>query len=114
MANAATARTALAAGQVVYYADRYHAGTTGRPHLVVQVEGTAAHVVALSHSRQGQWVTDELGGGSYLAGRHFRTGRWTGEWVEATALGTSRRQLTAATREAALDEAARQYTTCRR
>ena len=120
MANAATARIArpaakqgFVAGQVVYYHDRYHTSTAGRPYLVAQVKGTAAHIIALTHSPQGQWATDELGGGTYLAGIDFHTRRWTGEWVEAADLRTDPRQLTAETREAALDEAARQFTSCR-
>ena len=114
MANAAldrpAGRSALVAGQVVIGPDRYHEDGSGRrPYLVLQVAGDQAYVVEFSHSPQGDWVTDELGGGSYLALWDFRSGEWLGRWVAVAHCDRYRRQLSGPSRESALDYCAGQF-----
>ncbi|MCE2839445.1 MAG: hypothetical protein LW834_21260 [Cyanobium sp. 49614_E6] len=63
-------------GDVVYTTDQWHTAGTLRPHFVIKVMGEGRlWVVPLSHTAQGQWTTDELGGGTYIGPRDFRTGR---------------------------------------
>ena len=111
--QATTART-FKVGEVVMHGDLWHTDRTGRrPHLVVGIRGNDYHLVALSHSRQGQLEIDGLGGGTYVAGIDFRTGYWTGRMVAAAGIDTYCRQLSATERTAALAEATRQHGTRR-
>lgn len=114
-ARPAATRSALVAGQVVVGPDRHHDDGSGRrPYLILQIADGMAYVIEFSHSRQGQWMTDELGGGSYLATRDFRTGQWMGQWVPSSICDRYSRQLTTPTRESALDYCATQFARLRR
>lgn len=102
-------------GQVVMHGDLWHADRTGRrPHLVVGIKGGRYHLVALTHTRQGRLEIDGLGGGTYVAGLDFRTGRWTGRFVDADGIGHYATQLGTTERTAALAEATRQHGAARR
>ena len=91
-------------GDVVYTTDRWHNAGTGRPHLVICAKDGRYGIVPLTHTRQGNWVTEELGGGTYLAAVDFRTGRPTAQWATDTQITLGRRQLADATITAALAE----------
>lgn len=97
-------------GDVVYTTDQWHDAGTLRPHLVIKVMGEGRlWVVPLSHTPQGQWTTDELGGGTYLGPRDFRTGR-RADFVLDTATAPcelGRRQLSDAAIDGALAEVRR-------
>jgi hypothetical protein len=89
--------TTFYAGDVVYTTDQWHTTGTLRPHFVIKVMGEGRlWVMPLSHTRQGQWTTEELGGGTYLAPVHFQT-RQRADFVLDTATHPcelGRRQLT--------------------
>lgn len=94
-------------GDVVYTTDRWH-GATRRPHLVITVKGDRIGIVPLTHTRQGQYEITGLGGGTYIAARHFRTGRPNTAWATVADLELGRRQLDDAEITAALAETRRQ------
>ena len=96
--------TSVVVGLVVYKNDQFGHGSR-RAYLVVSVDACRRYqVVPFSHTPQGLFSTDELGGGTYVAGKDFRTGRWTGTWVgrDEIRVGSRRRQMTAATASSAL------------
>ena len=97
-------------GDVVYTTDHWHTAGTLRPHFVIKVMGEGRlWVVPLSHTAQGQWTTDELGGGTYIGPRDFRTGRRADFVLDTTTAPCElgRRQLTDAAISGALDEVRR-------
>ena len=89
-------------GQVVIAPDRYHPLKL-RPYLIYEVDGDMAYVAELSHSQQGVWNTSELGGGTYLALRHFSNGDWLPHWISLQGLTSYAYQLSEEAREGALD-----------
>ena len=92
--------SAFTAGDVVAATDRHHTARKGfRPHLVLDQQGNRVYVVAITHSPQGWWATDQLGGGSYLALRDFKTGRWLGRWISVENCWMHRLQLSDTTKE---------------
>ena len=102
-----TNRLICFAGQVVIAYDMHHEGRRRRPHLIYEVDGDWAYVAELTHTPQGEWATDELGGGTFLALWDFRTREWMPRWVHTSTLDRYGVQLTDRTREAALDAIAK-------
>ena len=108
----ATARPAAATktrpmGQVVMAPDQWHNGAL-RPHIIVGRRGTDYHVVPLTHTPQGQFCTDKLGGGTYIAAFNKFTAGWNGFFTAGALLSTYQRQLGSDT-QAALAEVNRQH-----
>ena len=63
--------------------DNYYADDHGDIDVLVNdIEDGMIQVVPLTHRPQGQWTTNELGGGTYLAPVHFRTGEANLTWVQ--------------------------------
>jgi hypothetical protein len=109
-------------GQIIIAADSHHRDdpsyTGRRPHIILQIHGDQLYIAELSHTRQGEWKTDELATSrhtwSYLALTDFRTGEWRPAWISASQTDGYYRQLSESTREAALDIAAKTYRRCHR
>ena len=106
-AAALKARQARPLGQIVMAPDQWHNGAL-RPHIVVGRRGTTYHVVPVSHTPQGRFHTNELGGATYFAGFNKFTGTWNGFFVEGCLVSTYQRQLKADT-QLALAEINRQH-----
>jgi len=83
-------------GDVVFTTDKWHNNGTLRPHLVIKVlDDNRLWVVPFSHNQQGEWSTDELGGGTYLATCNLRTGARNDFVIDPTSTSCElgRRQL---------------------
>ena len=78
-----------------------------RPHLIITMKGGIG-VVPLTHTPQGEWKTNELGGGTYIAAIDWRTGKSNALWVTADQCELYRKQLRDETITEALHEVARQ------
>ena len=112
MTNAAFARPAAATktrpmGQIVMAPDQWHNGAL-RPHIVVGRRGTDYHVVPVTHTPQGQFCTEKLGGGTYIAGFNKFNGSWNGFFTADSTLTTYQCQLGADV-QPALAEVNRQH-----
>jgi hypothetical protein len=95
-------------GQVVMAPDQWHNGAL-RPHVIVGRRGTDYHVVPLSHTPQGQFCSERLGGGTYIAAFNKFNGSWNGFFIQGALLMTYQRQFGSDT-AAALAEVKRQHT----
>lgn len=94
-------------GQIVMAPDQWHNGAL-RPHIVVGRRGNDYHVVPLTHTPQGQFRTERLGGGTYIAAFNKFTGGWNGFFTAEHTLTTYQRQLGVDT-QPALAEVNRQH-----
>ena len=76
--------TTFFVGDVVWVTDQWHQrrGRNRRPNMINDIQDGMIQVVPLTHRPQGQWTTNELGGGTYLAPVHFRTGEANLTWVQ--------------------------------
>jgi|DEB0MinimDraft_10_1074344.scaffolds.fasta_scaffold98676_2 mRNA-degrading endonuclease toxin of MazEF toxin-antitoxin module len=95
-------------GDVVWVTDTLtHKGR--RPCLVITVKADGRYgVCPLTHTRQGKWSTNELGGGTYVAAVNRITRGTNTRWVTADALELYKTQLTNEAITAALNEVRRQ------
>ena len=101
-----TTTTTFYTGDVVWVTDTL-TNKGRRPHLIITMKGGIG-VVPLTHTQQGRWTTNELGGGTYIAARNQRTGELNTLWVTADQCELYRKQLRDETITAALKEVARQ------
>ena len=106
----ATTTQALYVGDVVWVTDTI-TNKGRRPHLVIALQDEWVGVCPLTHTPQGRWTTNELGGGTYIAAANHRTRMGNTTWVDYEACELYRKQLTHPTIEAALKEVARQLRT---
>ena len=107
LARPAKAQKTRPMGQIVMAPDQWHNGAL-RPHIVVGRRGDQYHVVPLTHTPQGQFSTEKLGGGTFIAGFDRLNGKWNGFFVKSALVSTYQVQLGSHTK-AALAEVNRQH-----